>query len=245
MPASSPRFAAHPPLYFPNVTFWSKAACVETLVLVDDLHFSTHGEGNRMRIKTNEGAIWLTVPVLTKGRAGQRFHEVRIDNVLGWRTKHWKTLRCHYGRAPYFEMYCDRVERLFAQEWKYLVDLNLATFELVQRALRLNCQVQRSAEWGISAQGSERVIELSKHLKLVNYLTESANQKFLAAEKFIPAGVVVEYVAFTPRPYHQQYEGFVPGLSVLDLLFNEGEEAGHYIKQRGAISGAAIYPKEN
>lgn len=229
MPVSSPRFAAHPPLYFPNVTFWSKAACVETLVLADDLHFSTHGDGNRMRIKTNEGPTWLTVPVLTKGRAGQTFREVRIDNVLSWRTKHWKTLRCHYGRAPYFEMYSDRVERIFAQEWKYLVDLNLAAFELVHRALRLKCQMQRSTAWGINAKGSERIIALSRHLNRANYLTESANQKFLAAENFSAAGVVVEYVAFEPRPYHQQYEGFVPGLAVLDLLFNEGEEAGQYL----------------
>ncbi len=224
------RFAAHAPLYFPNVIFWSKLASVETFVLADDLQFSTHGDGNRMRLKTNEGIVWLTVPVLTKGRAGQSFREVRIDNVLGWRTKHWKTLRCHYGRAPYFDMYADRIERLLAREWHYLVDLNLAAIELVQQALRLNCRMHRSTAWEINAKGSERIIALAQRLGCGRYLTERANQKFLSEEKFAEAGVSVEYVEYAPQPHHQQYEGFVAGLSVLDLLFNEGEEAGQYLK---------------
>lgn len=224
------RFAAHAPHYFPNVIFWSKAASVERFVLADDLQFSTQGEGNRMRIKTNEGAAWLTVPVLTKGRARQSFREVRLDNALSWRTKHWKTLRCHYGRAPYFDMYADRLEHLFAREWHYLVDLNLATIDLVQQALHLNCRMPRSTAWEINAEVTARVIALAQRLGSRHYLTESSNRNFLSEEKLVAAGVGVEYVEYALRPYHQQYEGFVAGLSVLDLLLNEGEEAGQYLK---------------
>ncbi|MEK7730160.1 MAG: WbqC family protein [candidate division KSB1 bacterium] len=229
MQTASHTFAAHPLQYFSGVNFWSKAAQVESLVLADDLQFRTQGEGNRMRLKTNEGATWLTVPVLTKGRAGQQLKDVRIDNLGHWRAKHWKTLRCHYGRAPYFEKYADRVEKIFAREWQYLADLNFAAFEFLRKELRLTCEVRRSTEWAIAARGSERIIEMGRRLNRSRYLTDRANQKFLHEEKFAAAGMAVAYADFAPQPYHQQYGEFAPNLSALDLLFNEGEEASAFL----------------
>lgn len=225
MPERPINFAAHAPQYFPNLVCCHKALRVQSFVLADDLQFVTHGESNRMRLKTNEGELWLTMPVLTKGKSGQLIKEVRIDNALHWRAKHWKTLCCHYGRAPYFELYADRLEKIFRQEWKWLVDLNLAAFEFMHRALRMKCAWQRTSEWRINAPGTERIVEMGKRLRAEQYLTEQDNAKFLQAEKFQEAGIALTFFDFTPREYHQQYGAFVPKLSALDLLLNEGEEA--------------------
>lgn len=223
-------FAAQQPHYFPSVAYFSKIAGVDHFVLADDLQFHTHGEMNRARIKAADGARWLTTPVLTKGKAGQLIKEVRIDNAISWRIKHWKTLRSHYGRAPYFEKYAERLERIFRQEWRYLVDLNLAAFEFLHRALHLQCAWQLSSVWGITARGTERIVEMGKRLNCSHYLTERKNSKFLPEDSFAGAGLVPLYTDFEPRHYHQQYEGFVPNLSVLDLLLNEGGEARSFLK---------------
>lgn len=222
-------FAAHQPQYFPGVNCFYKMAQVDGFVLADDLQFTTHGESNRMRIKTAEGAAWLTVPVLTKGKAGQLLKDVQIDNAMNWRTKHWKALRCHYGRTPYFEKYADRVEKIFRQEWKYLVDLNLAAFELLQSELHLHGAWQRSSVWGIMQTGTERIVEMGRRLHAKQYLTEQGNAKFLLEEKFAAAGIALAFFAYEPRRYHQQYGEFMPQLSALDLLLNEGEEAQRYL----------------
>lgn len=203
-------------------------ARVESFVLADDLQFTTHGEGNRMRIKTHEGASWLTVPVRTKGKAGQLVKEVRIDNALNWRAKHWKTLRSHYGRAAYFEKYADHLEKIFRKEWDYLLDLNLAAFEFMHGALQMACAWHCSSNWGITARGTERIIAMGRRLNCTQYLTERENEKFLEKEKFAAAGITLEFFSFTPQEYHQQYGAFTPHLSALDLLLNEGEEARKY-----------------
>ncbi len=229
MPISVHAFAAQPPNYFPSMSCFFKAAQAQNFVLADDLQFTTHGEGNRMRIKTNEGAMWLTVPVLTKGKAGQLIKDVQIDHALNWRQKHWKTLRCHYGRAPYFEKYADHLEKIFRREWKYLADLNVVTFEFLHRELKLRCTWQRSSLWEISAGGADRIVEMGRRLGGKRYVTASANKKILHEEKFAEAGIALTYFDFAPRPYHQQYGAFVPNLTALDLLCNEGEDAQSFL----------------
>ncbi len=226
---TSSSFAAQQPHYFPNLRYFSKAAQVQSFVLADDLQFTSHSESNRTRIKTREGAMWLTAPVLTKGKPGQLIKDVQIDNTTNWRMKHWKTLRCHYGGAPYFEKYAEGLEKIFQREWKHLVDLNLAAFELVHRALHLHCSWQRSSAWEITAGGSQRVVEMGRRLHAQQYLTEPENAKFLQAEKFKEAGIALILGAGVEHEYHQQYGAFVPNLSVLDLLFNEGEEAEKFL----------------
>ncbi|NUO80012.1 WbqC family protein [candidate division KSB1 bacterium] len=232
MKTLSPTFAAHPPQYFPGCHFFYKVAHVGSFVLADDLQFTTHGACNRMRIKTDAGAAWLTVPVLIKGRAGQLIKDVRIDNATNWRMKHWKTLRSHYGRAAYFEKYADQLERIFRREWRFLVDLNLAAFEFIHPALHMKCAWYRSSAWGITAQGTERIVEMGRRLQAGRYLTEHENAKFLQEEKFAKAGIELEFFSFTPRAYHQQYGAFTPHLSALDLLLNEGEEAREVLMKR-------------
>lgn len=224
-------FAAHPPQYFPGCNLFYKMTQVESLVLADDLQFTTNGVCNRMRIKTHEGAMWLTVPVLTKGRAGQLIKEVRIDNAMNWRAKHWKTLRSHYGRAAYFEKYADQLERIFRQEWRFLVDLNLAAFAFLCSSLHVKCARHCSSKWGITAQGTERIVEMARRVQCTRYLTENENAKFLREDKFAEAGVGCVFFTYTPRSYHQQYGEFAPNLSALDLLLNEGEEAQNYLEQ--------------
>lgn len=232
MPAALKIFAAHPLQYFPAAVCFHKMARVERFVLADDLQFVTYGECNRMRIKTNEGAAWLTVPVLTKGKRGQLIKDVEIDNAMNWRAKHWKTLRCDYGRAPYFEQYADGLEKIFRQEWNWLVDLNVATFEFMHCALRMKCAWQLSSEWAITARGTARIVEMGRRLRAEQYLTEHENAKFLQAEKFAEAEIALAFFTYTPREYHQQYGAFMPRLSALDLLLNEGEEARRFLIER-------------
>src|SRR5438552_142576 len=92
----------HQPNFLPWLGFFAKMAGADACVLFDTAQFTKHSFQNRVEIKASAGRQWLTVPVRTGGRLGQRTREVEIQDGDRSRDKVLRTLRANYGRAPYF-----------------------------------------------------------------------------------------------------------------------------------------------
>ncbi len=217
--------AAHQPVYLPDLAFFYKMAKADVFVLADDLQYSTHGNINRARIKSAAGAQWLTVPVLTHGRQGQRIREVEIANAFHWRQRHLKTLTVSYKKAAFFEKYIDFFEELYAKSWHRLFDLNQAAIEYLREALEIRTPMKWSSEMDIEAKGTARIIEMAHRLGCDAYLAEQRYESVLDPEAFAAAGLILIFVDEATQPYHQLFGDFIPGLSVVDLLMNEGDMA--------------------
>jgi hypothetical protein len=232
--------AAETPQYFPMFEYFCKISQADVFVLADDLQFSKHGRINRCRIKTANGAQWLTVPVRTKGRRGQKINEVEILEENDWRQKHLQCLTITYCRAAYFEKYAEALQGLFQRDWKNLADLNFALTEWLCRVLQIDCRLVRSSELQSHARGSERLLAWAKALGGDIYLCDTREQKLLELGKFGAAGIAVRSPEFLTSPYHQQFGDFIPNLSILDLILNEGDEGRRVLgrKVEGGGHGA-------
>lgn len=222
-------FAAQQLCFFPGIEFFQRMARADDFVLADDLQFTTHSNINRTRIKAANGPTWLTVPVHTKSRQGQRISETRIVNTVNWRQRHWKTLLVNYRNAPYFDYYADFLETLYGQTWDTVAELNLAGIRYIHTHLGLQTRLHLSSKLKISAAGDQRLIALGKALDCHCYLCPGAYRPVLKTAQFAAAGIALAFVSFTPRRYHQQFDDFAPGLSMLDLLLNEGPEAARFL----------------
>ena len=115
---------AHQPVYLPWLGFFHKIALSEAFCYFDDVQYLKKDWNNRNKIKTLEGENWLTVPVLTKGSREKKICEIEINNSLGWRKKHWKSICFSYKKSPFFKDYSDFFEDLYKKEWGYLTELN-------------------------------------------------------------------------------------------------------------------------
>ncbi len=217
--------AAETPQYFPALAYFHKVARADIFVLGDDLQFSKHAFINRCRIKTANGAQWLTVPVRTQGRFGQKINAVEILENNDWRHKHWQALVANYCRAAYFEKYAHALESLFQKQWENLAGFNLALLQWVCGALQINCRLVRSSALSATGRGSERLLAWLKELEGNAYLCDNHEGELLELEKFEEAGVAVKISEFAGPIYHQQFGEFIPHLSILDLILNEGEES--------------------
>lgn len=221
--------AAHQPNFIPWIGYFHKMAQADKFVLADDVQYTTHGFINRNYIKTRQGKQWLTVPIITKGKGIQKINEVRIDKDQNWRQKHWSTLELNYKYAPYFEYYADYFEKLYKKEWEFLVDLNLELIELVRKQLNISCPVQLSSELNLISGATERIVNMAQQTGCTKYLSGASGKNYLDESQFGGAGVELIYSEFQHPVYRQQFEGFVPNLSVIDLLFNEGLNAQRFI----------------
>ena len=115
--------AGHQAHYLPGMRFFAKVLACDKFILVDHVQFVKKEWQNRNKIKTENGAKWLTVPVLVKGKFDQNINEVEINNQENWQREHWGAIEFNYRKAPYFKDYKDFFEGVYKKKWNKLLDL--------------------------------------------------------------------------------------------------------------------------
>jgi len=218
--------AIHQPEAFPWLGFFDKLARADIFVLLDSVQFRKNYFQNRNRIRTAEGWVWITVPVLTAGRASQEIAAVEINNTVEWRAKLRRALSLHYGRAPQFAVQRGPLFEILDRPWERLADLNITVIAWLAEALGIRRRMVRSSELGVDGARSELLLNVCRRLGASEYLSGISGRTYLDESLFAGAGIVVQYQEFHHPVYRQCYEPFVPCMSALDLLFTHGPEAG-------------------
>jgi len=220
----------HQPQYLPWLPYMLKIASSDVFILLDSVDFQKNGLQNRNRIKTSQGAQWLTVPV--QQRLGQKINEVHIDDKSGWRRKHWQTIRQNYGKAKAFGKYAPELESVYLREWTSLSELNTHLLELMMRWLGIQCPIQLSSAMQCNGSGSDLVLNLCLRVGAKTYISGSGGRDYLDEAAFRDAGIELTYrPPQLPMSYAQQFPqaGFLGDLSALDLILNCGDDYRRYL----------------
>lgn len=215
----------HQPNFIPWAGYFYKIIQSDIFVLLDDVQFTKNSYQNRNRIKTARGAAWLTVPVLTKGHFQELMNEILINNDVEWRKKHWRTIVENYNRSPYLALYREYFADLYSQEWISLVDLNEAIIRHLATELGLETEIIKSSQLDVKGSGTERLIRICQALGGDTYLSGHGGKKYLDERLFGEEEIDLTYYDFAPPVYPQGYGHFIPGLSIIDLIFNCGEKS--------------------
>jgi hypothetical protein len=211
--------------YLPWLGFFDQIYKCDIYVLSIQVQYNKYSWRNRNRIRTKEGWCWLTVPIFTKGKFGQKLKEVKIDNQQNWAKKHWNIIKNYYYKAPYFSKYASFFEELYRKRWEYIVDLDLAIIAYLLGQLGIKTKIILSSQLVSQATKTEGIIDICRELGATEYLSPSAGRNYIQENKIFSLGIQLEYHDYIHPVYKQQYSGFVPYLSVIDLLFNHGEKS--------------------
>lgn len=212
--------AAHQPQYLPWLGYFHKMDQADVFVLLDNVQYKKNEWQNRNRIKTVQGWQWLTVPVLYK--FPEWINQVRINNRVDWCRKHFQALITNYSRAPFFGLYRDFFEETYRREWEMLVDLNLHLIRFLAGCLGITTELRLASDYELSQEPNRRLIELCKLLGADTYLAGQGGRDYMDLVQFEQAGVKVVFQEFNHPVYGQLYGDFLPFMSVVDLLFNQG-----------------------
>lgn len=223
--------AAHQPSYLPWLGYLDKLAKADVFVVMDDLQYEPQNFQNRNRVKINNGASWLTVP-LQAGAQGDRICDKKICNGGSpkehWQRRTWLTLETHYRRAPFFALYADELREVYTRPWDTLVELNLHVLDLARRWFGITRPIVRSSSLGLTGQKTDRILDMCRKLKAHAYLSGAGGSAdYLDVEQLGRAGISVVWQRFDHPTYAQRYGelGFVQNLAFLDLLLNHGPAA--------------------
>jgi hypothetical protein len=214
------------PGYLPWLGFFDQLQRADVFVYYDDVQYDKHGWRNRNRIKTQNGAQWLTVPVRHGGGNGfPRILDVEIDNRTPWARKHLASVRQAYARAPFLDRYMPELEELLQRGWERLVDLDIACVALMTQWLGLRPRIERSSTLGISGERSARLVNICARFGAAKYVSGDAAAAYLDPGLFAQHGIEVEWQHYAHPTYAQLHGDFIPFLSAVDLLLNCGDEA--------------------
>tara|TARA_B100000378_G_C18028668_1_gene406778 strand:- start:148 stop:852 length:705 start_codon:yes stop_codon:yes gene_type:complete len=231
--------AIHQPEYLPWLGFFKKMMNVELFVFLDDVQFRKKGWQNRNRIRINDGTTLLSIPVHT--HSYPKINEVTIDNEKNWSIRHKKSILYNYARAPYFDEIKDFIESIFEKKFQYLVDLNTEIIKFIMNELEIKSKIIFSSELEISKKGSDRVLDICKAVDADHYITGTFwAESNLRVEEFKKSNIDVEFQKFQHPIYKQIHGEFIPEMSIIDLLFNEGRKEAKKILQNSISSSHIV-----
>ncbi len=216
----------HQPQYLPWLGYFDKIDKSDAFVFLDDVQFKKNEWQNRNKIKISNGWQWLTVPVLYKFT--QSISEVLINNGVNWRRKHFTALVTNYGKTRHFDKYIDFLKNTYNQNWEYLTGLNIYIIEYLIKVLGIKTTLFRASKLKSTGKGTRHLVDICKRLGADTYLSGIGGRNYLELKDFEAEKIKVIFQDFHHPVYRQLYEknsGFQLNMSIVDLLFNCGEDS--------------------
>jgi hypothetical protein len=224
--------STHQPYFAPYPGFFHKAVRADILVLLDEVQFPRGTTWlSRNRFKSDQGTLWMTVPVKKKGLGLQRISRVRIQQEGRWAEKHLASLRNAYKRAPWFSDHFGFLEKALGGDCETLMDLNLPVIRYLLDQFSIRTEVRLLSELNIQETGDRLLIEICKKLGASRFLAQGAAAKYLDGSLFHDSGIRPEFFSPPVLVYPQLWGDFLPNLSAFDLLFNCGPRAGEMLRR--------------
>lgn len=201
------------PTFFAPIMQYAAMAYDTEVIFEKHDNFQKQTYRNRCYIYGANGKQLLTVPVQRSENGGrQKTSDIRIDNSFSWKRNIIRSLESSYRSSPYFEYYEDEILQVFEKEYKYLLDLNIATHQVISEHLQI-----------------EEIVSFTDAYK-VEMSPEVNDLRLLAVAKREPSYALSKYTQVFDAKH-----GFISNLSILDLLFNEGPNSGAYLEDQSEL----------
>lgn len=215
--------------YLPWKGYFDIINDVDLFIFYDDVQYTKNDWRNRNRIKAAQGPEWMTIP------AGDGIDRLVCDVVLAnpsWQVKHWRTLSQNYGKCAHFARYREYFEHVYLSErWEKLSDLNQSLItRIAGDFLGLQTVFADSRAYPAPGAKLDRVLELLAACGAKSYVSGPSAKDYIDPRRFDGAAIELIWKDYSGYPpYPQRFPPFEHGVSIVDLLFNTGPEAGEYI----------------
>ena len=221
------------PQYLPYIGFFHKLMHSDVCVILDDVEYSKNDLFNRNKIKTSQEWCWLTVPV--KANMKQLIKDVKINNSSNWKKKHSMAIQSNYQKAAFFNTYWDFFEKYYSKEWDTLTELNMESLKYLAKVLDIPIKFVMSSELNITTSKTQRLIDICKKVGADTYVSGTGAKDYMNDKLFEKENIKLLYQDFNHPVYNQQFGEFEKFMSIIDLLFNHGEESSNIIRQAGGV----------
>jgi hypothetical protein len=222
---------AHQPVYLPWLGLFHKIALADLFCIFDIAQYQKSDFNNRNKIKTPDGSLLLTVPVNAHGRFEGKIKNTKIANNL-WKRQHFKAIYYNYKKSPFFNIYIEDLEDIYmGKEYKYLSDLNSTMLIYFLEKLDINTKIIKASDYNFLGKKSNLVLDMCIKLKADKIIFGQNGRDYIDKESFKKNNIEMVFQDYVHPKYTQMFHKneFLPYMSIIDLLFNEGENSKEII----------------
>ncbi len=217
--------------YIPWKGYFDLINSVDEFVIYDDVQFTKNDWRNRNRIKTPHGVQWLTIPVNMRGRMSRRIDEIEVADSK-WASKHWMTLTQNYSKAECFSKFKDVFESFYLGcSHDKLTDINQQLIQTINSILGIKTIIRNINDFEITADRCTRLVKVCQAVGASVYVSGPAAQSYLDTKLFLAENIEVSWMDYSGySEYSQLFPPFSHEVSILDLIFNQGDMATSFLK---------------
>ena len=205
---------------------------VDLFVILDNVQFVKQSWQQRNRIRTDNGLQWLTIPVAFRGRLGQLIKDVEIRD-FGFARNHIRAIELAYARSPFFSRYFPSLsERIGELRKGPLLELNLGLIRWALEILKIKTPLVQASTLVVHGKRTELLANICEALGADEYLSPLGSAEYLLAEQAVlrQRRVEVAFQNYHHPQYQQVFTPFEPFASVIDVIFNSGDQAAAVIR---------------
>jgi hypothetical protein len=207
--------------YLPPIQYFTKLFAYDQVFIEQHESYSKQSYRNRCMILGANGPLTISIPIKKISGTKMPIREVEIDYDTPWQKIHWKAIESAYNCSPFFIYYKDDLKGFYHNRIRYLFDFNCGLIQIISSLIEINPDIHFTEKFDINPANSHDFRNTIHPKPRMNRYDND----------------------FTPVRYYQVFKektGFVPGLSIIDLLFNEGNQTIHIlescIKKEGSLS---------
>ena len=217
--------------YIPWKGYFDNIALSDVFVIYDDMQYTKRDWRNRNKVKFPLGLKWLSIPVEVKGKYFQKINETKVSE-LDWNVKHVNALKAYYLNAKYFKENIDWLEELYMGiNSTWLTEINRHFIEGVMAYLGIKTEIKDSREFELLEGKTEKLVGICNQLGANQYITCGAAKNYMDESLFSEQEIQIKYSDYRGYgEYQQLHPPFEHGVSVLDLILNEGKNSGKFLK---------------
>ena len=212
------------PGYLPNIGFFNKIQSSDVFIHLDDAQYAKDRFDNRNKIRTKDGFEWLTVP-LKRPVFGKKLNEVLISYSNDWQKNHLNLIFENYQKTDYFSSYWNSIKKIIDKKHEKLIDLNINLIQFINSELKISTEIFSSSDLNISETKTKKLVSICSRVNATCYISGISGRDYLDEQLFSDAKIKLIYENFIHPKYDQLYGNFLENMSVIDLLFNMGEQS--------------------
>ena len=219
--------------YIPWKGYFDLINMVDEFIIYDDVQYTKNDWRNRNKIKTSQGIQWLSIPVRQENLV-QKIIDIKITDKK-WNIRHWRSISQSYAKAKHFKEFKDFFEELYMGcNEVYLSQINYKYILAICKILGITTKIRFSSEFVLRNGQTERLLGIYEDCDAALYISGPAAKNYFDIELANKANIQVEWMDYNGyKEYEQLFPPFVHGVSILDLIFNEGINATKFMKSFG------------
>ena len=227
--------------YIPWKGYFDLINGVDEFILYDDLQYTKGAWRNRNRIKTPDGAAWLTIPVKVKGRCHQKIRDTVVHDRK-WSHRHWKSICQNYSKAPCFDATRFVFQELYEEcgAETHLSRINFRFLRAIADMIGIRTPITWSMDYELIGTRNERLVHLCSQAGASEYLSGPAAKSYLDETLFLEHGISVHWMDYRGYPEYDQLftPPFIHEVSIIDLILNQGPERAKEFMLSFALASA-------